>query len=841
MELTVTLGGTVFPLKRLAPSVTVPSEPPAQLIGPVTLADRSHTFYTSVDSFAGPMGQERFDMRSRVQGYRSGGLAASIEQGYLMLPPGISQEFADSYYGTTFVIFPSSVGVTHDIADRLGAGLPYATSSYRQYMAVGNAVWRSDSEEENFDDDATPRVFVPFASHIGSIAVQHWNVDQTTKGSRIWVAGASENTSHKLWFADNDPDPTVRTSNGISFDAATKEIRETGQLGSFGGGAGEYVRVTGSAYNDGEYTVASATADKLVVSESLNDESAGTSLTLMQSNWTQAAEEGEALGSGVGGLPGEYPDLIVAKADGTVYRLTGGTGAATYNMDVQTPGRTVFISYTANPSYNGIYMIKGGLFVNWIYHSTRSGQRGGGAVVEEVYPDLFGLIHGTFAKGTPWVTDGPNVWRLMEGDYQWVGLPPNLDVAEIRYLYASGGWLYAVVIDENGEGDPDTTTTILGLPLEEFAIGRGPQIDLPEPWTPRGPYQPLPRTATPVAPSLPEAPWTLWQEVATISNQTGLGIHVGPQSVQSGKLRHGWISTYRNVRVPATGGATDITFLTGPYRITRTAGGLSGFEVGDVIGVSGSSNNDSDYITVSTVTSDTELATGTVVAEAAGQSITLTAERSYIHSFDLPTPAGVVAPGGKFQQNAYRVMPTFDGGMPDVEGTFFGVVVVYDFPTGIDADSYLKVEYKADAGSWTQIGSNFAPGADERGATTLSLTTPVSFKVLDIRITMDRDTDDETKSPRIFAIAYIWKKREALRYTFTLLVDAEQYCSTGKEYDDLLADVATLHDTVTPLTLAIGWWTTTYSVRIQRITTAPDQADRLDGKYDLIIECEEVL
>ena len=69
-------------------------------------------------------------------------------------------------------------------------------------------------------------------------------------------------------------------SSAVSFDAATKEIRGTGLMGVFKAAGGETIVVTNSTLNNGTFTTASATADKIVVTGTLVDESAGASLTI---------------------------------------------------------------------------------------------------------------------------------------------------------------------------------------------------------------------------------------------------------------------------------------------------------------------------------------------------------------------------------------------------------------------------------------------------------------------------------------------------------------------------------------------------------------------------------
>lgn len=68
----------------------------------------------------------------------------------------------------------------------------------------------------------------------------------------------------------------------ISFDNATKEIRCTGQCGVFKVAGGETIVVSGAAQagNNGVWTTASATADKIVLTTSPTTEGAGANITI---------------------------------------------------------------------------------------------------------------------------------------------------------------------------------------------------------------------------------------------------------------------------------------------------------------------------------------------------------------------------------------------------------------------------------------------------------------------------------------------------------------------------------------------------------------------------------
>lgn len=72
------------------------------------------------------------------------------------------------------------------------------------------------------------------------------------------------------------------TSTAVSFDSGTKEIRGIGLMSAFKTNGGETIVVSGAtnAGNNGVFTTASATADKIVVAEALTNESAGASVVI---------------------------------------------------------------------------------------------------------------------------------------------------------------------------------------------------------------------------------------------------------------------------------------------------------------------------------------------------------------------------------------------------------------------------------------------------------------------------------------------------------------------------------------------------------------------------------
>jgi hypothetical protein len=687
MVLKATLGSTVLPLRNLAPSQTIPSEPDRILAGAVTLSDREGTYYTEVNSFAGPFGQEWFEMWNRAQGYRSGALIADRSYGYLLLPPGTTPQVSKAVM-TTPVTYPSFPG----LSARIGT-TPQKVQDYYQYVPVGNQIYRSDEGAITFPNGGVnPRGTITGATQITSIVAQLTGT-ATAGGlyaARLWAAGASASGDLPLYYADHD----------------------TGGTSSW-------------------------TAHGTLKGEALVVMAAGLRGRTRQSN---------------------YPDMLVARSEGTMYRVAADFSTVEFQTEV--PGRAVFLATIGAPDYAGAWFIKGGVLHRYTYALAASATGGG---LEEIHPDLPHLSIGTIGNGTPWVSDRWNVFRVFPDGLQWVGLPANFSAyREIVSLTATEGWLLAVVNDAAAMTTPGTgVTTVLGLPLTEFGAAYWPSDIFVPHYSSDQPPTSLPYVAG--APS-PADPWTLWQPIVSVSNQTGYGLYSGLEKTRQTALRHGFLLTYD-------------------------------------------------------------------------------ATNSFVHSFELPAPTGGLPPGGIFAQTATRLMPSFDGGMPGEAGSFFGVALLYDFPTGVHASAYIKVEYSVDnGGTWTQIGSNIAPGGAARSTAKLSLASAVQFTVLDIRLTIDAGATRQTVSPRIFGMAYIWAKRGAMRYTFALIVDAGEYLNqNGGDYSDLLNTIATLYDTTTPLTLSVDFWANTYSVRIDRVIINPDETLRPDAVRDITLLCEEVI
>jgi len=109
---------------------------------------------------------------------------------------------------------------------------------------------------------------------------------------------------------------------GISFDAASKEIRCTGKCGVFKAAGGETIVVSGAAQagNNGVFTTVSATADKVVVVQAVTDESAGASITIAK---REAMSNNCSLDNKTGRMWTRYCPIVLGVAGNGLLYYTG--------------------------------------------------------------------------------------------------------------------------------------------------------------------------------------------------------------------------------------------------------------------------------------------------------------------------------------------------------------------------------------------------------------------------------------------------------------------------------------------------------------------------------------
>ena len=93
------------------------------------------------------------------------------------------------------------------------------------------------------------------------------------------------------WYGDT----TTLTNTGISFESSSKKIKKSSGLSIFT--KGMTIRVSGSTYNNGEYTVVTSNTAYLVVDKALIDESAGASMTINSLHGRKETSIGQVVGA----------------------------------------------------------------------------------------------------------------------------------------------------------------------------------------------------------------------------------------------------------------------------------------------------------------------------------------------------------------------------------------------------------------------------------------------------------------------------------------------------------------------------------------------------------------
>lgn len=739
-QLSATLGSTVFPLISLHPSTAAPAEPERRLTGRASLAHRENTYYTEVNDFSGPFGQELWDMDSLAQGFRDGGLQGG--EGYLILPMGIDQEVdPHTVEPTTLAIYPGNVGLTSARSD-VEQGQNTAKSDYRQFVAVGAAIWRSDSGLYTFTEPLTyAAATISFASATKKISDSADGLAGFTEGRSVVVSGSTDNdgtyTIVDVAYDGSYIEVSEALTNENAGATVTLTCDDNPKVFDFVDEGEAVTQITGLVRVD-----ISATARRWWVSGASETGRHKLYYSDDARTFTASALYGEAIIVAGRTLGGSYPEIIIAESNGKVYREASGI-----TIIPESSGRVVFLGTSKRETYVGVWLIKGGnlMFIGWDRISRN-------LQVAEYATELPYLVHGTvdmssYYTADPIVTDGWNVWRVRTDRTEWLGLPPHFTgLGEIRYLDIANGSLWAVVASDSPPTHGTSDTSILMMPILDMT-------GVPA-WHGREPiWEPF--------------PWERWQIVGRVGNQTGYALHFGQAKVRSAAVRKGLLMAY----------------------------------------------------------DDTE---------------------SYIHSFTMPGPTGVVLPQGIYDDTAERVMPIFDGGMPKDEGAWVGVDIFWVFP-----DNTGSIQFHRRIGtatSWTQVGSTIngsSVGSASKavyGVTAVDESTAQAFTTIETRPTITC-ASPYNKSPRILKMVYKWEKHQSLRYSFALEVNADQYMrDNAKEYDDLLTDIATLYDTSTPLTLTIDGWSTSYTVRFAKrggVTPDPQQALRGDKVGNPILLLEE--
>ncbi len=216
------------------------------------------------------------------------------------------------------------------------------------------------------------------------------------------------------------------------------------------------------------------------------------------------------------------------------------------------------------------------------------------------------------------------------------------------------------------------------------------------------------------------------------------------------------------------------------------------------------------------------------------------ATNSYVQEF-YTYEGGIMPPGGEFASSGTRVFPKF-APMPEVEKCFFGLTVGYHFPENGGSIAFAY-ETDSEAGTFTtSIGTITPTEANESKTVKLTLATPVPFHNLSLRVTITRGST-ATKSPRVWLLGIEWYGQGPARLRLPFVIDSVEYLEGGGTpvaYDAVMSALKTLADNVTPLSMSISGYSTTYRVRIADLRPNPDEVARPGTPKDVVVVVEEV-
>jgi hypothetical protein len=285
----------------------------------------------------------------------------------------------------------------------------------------------------------------------------------------------------------------TRTDNTISFTASTKTIGDTGNgLGVFN--VGEQIVVTGSASNNGTYTIKSVTPSAIVVNETLVNETAGATVTItspLVGRLVRTTTSGVLPASSIPQLPNfsevvTYPlgenitvgatpmPVMILNTSDPLHRCQSFLGSS-FNTITITPNNFVGQTFTTGSTTTRLRFIRyihgfGNYSSNITQFRARLFATSGGlptgpAIAEakpytEVIPAGGGGIFNATSFNTPWYTESD----LNFFDFGEVTVTPNTQYAIIFSVDGTGSFLDIPVSTSNpySGGTLVTAPSLLG-------------------------------------------------------------------------------------------------------------------------------------------------------------------------------------------------------------------------------------------------------------------------------------------------------------------------------------------------------------------------------------------
>lgn len=159
----------------------------------------------------------------------------------------------------------------------------YGLDKTQTGLTPGSLYYLSNTAGSISTTPGTTSVFLGWAQTANQFIFDPLSINQPTANEKAALASTSGTPSgSNKYVTENDTsNASTITGTTISFTASTKTIADSGNgFVTAGFRAGSSIIVTGSASNNGTYTVVSVSAGAIVVSETLVNESAGGSDTI---------------------------------------------------------------------------------------------------------------------------------------------------------------------------------------------------------------------------------------------------------------------------------------------------------------------------------------------------------------------------------------------------------------------------------------------------------------------------------------------------------------------------------------------------------------------------------